>query len=553
MSTTITRRGFLRGTGATLALSLAHLRWKGITAANAGTPFEFPDVSYTGFEDVYRGEWKWDSVAKGTHFVNCWYQRGCNWNVYVKDGVVWREEQSGTYESINPKIPDYNPRGCQKGACYSERMYDDSRLRHPLKRVGERGAGSWQRVSWDEALDDIADRMIDVMVSDDGPGSIVWDQGTAQTNGGAGLAMLRTTLVLDTPVLDVNTEIGDHRPGVAVTMGKMVFCSSSDDIFYSDLIFIWGGNPIYTQIPNAHFMLEARYNGARIITIAPDYSASAVHADQWVPVKVATDAALALAMAHVMIEEGIYNRAFVQEQTDLPLLVRTDNGRFLRQADLEEDGATDRFYVYDGGGKGVVMAAQDTLALEGLDPALEGAFEVDGVQGKLTVTPVFARLREHLRQYTPEKAMAICGTDADTIRDLARQLAKARAATCVTQSNFSKFYHGIEMERAQILCFALAGQMGRKGAGYMGFPYMSVDGVGSLSMASGQRSPKLALAALGLKMAPDILKLKWEGYTSEMVMYEMGRRKYPKGESLSSLLWLYHQGCLLYTSDAADE
>ena len=56
--------------------------------------------------------------------------------------------------------------------------------------------------------------MIDVMTSSDGPGSIVWDQGTAQTNGGAGLAMLRTTLVLDTPVLDVNTEIGDHRPGV---------------------------------------------------------------------------------------------------------------------------------------------------------------------------------------------------------------------------------------------------------------------------------------------------------------------------------------------------
>jgi anaerobic selenocysteine-containing dehydrogenase len=193
-------------------------------------------------------------------------------------------------------------------------------------------------VSWDEALNDIADHMIDVMTSDDGPGSIVWDQGTAQTNGGAGLGMLRTTLVLDTPVLDDNTEIGDHRPGVAVTMGKMVFCSSSDDLFHSDLIMIWGGNPIYTQIPNAHFMLEARYNGARIITIAPDFSASAVHADQWVPVKVATDAALGLSMAHVMIEEGIYNAAFVQEQTDLPLLVRTDSGRFLRESDLVKAG-----------------------------------------------------------------------------------------------------------------------------------------------------------------------------------------------------------------------
>ena len=542
MNTTITRRGFLRGTGATLALSLAHLRWKGAGSAHAQTPFVFPDVSYSGFEDVYRGQWQWDSVAKGTHFVNCWYQRGCNWNVYVKDGVVWREEQAGTYEQIDAKIPDYNPRGCQKGACYSERMYDDSRLRHPLKRVGERGDGAWKRVSWDEALDDIAARMIDVMTSSDGPGSIVWDQGTAQTNGGAGLAMMRTSMVLDTPVLDVNTEIGDHRPGVAVTMGKMVFCSSSDDIFYSDLILIWGGNPIYTQIPNAHFMLEARYNGARIVTISPDYSASAVHADQWVPVKVATDAALALSMAHVMIEEQIYNRGFVQEQTDLPLLVRVDNGRFLRAADLEDGGAEDRFYVYDANGNGVVPAPHKTLALEGIDPALEGRFEVSALQGTLTVTPVFARLREHLRQYAPELATAICGTDHETIRNLARDLARARAATCVSQSNFSKFYHGIEMERAQILCFALAGQMGRKGAGYMGFPYMSVDGVGSLSMANGQRSPKLALAALGLRMAPDILKLKWNDYTPEMIMHEMGREKYRDGASIASLLWLYHQG-----------
>ena len=540
---TMTRRSFIKNTGGALALSLVQLQWKGaLGSAQAATPFKFADVTYTGFEDVYRGKWKWDSVAKGTHFVNCWYQRGCNWNVYVKDGVVWREEQAGIYEPIDPKIPDYNPRGCQKGACYSERMYDESRLRHPLKRVGARGKGGWKRVSWDEALNDIADKMIDVMVSSDGPGSIVWDQGTAQTNGGAGLAMLRTTLVLDTPVLDVNTEIGDHRPGVGVTMGKMTFCSSSDDLFHSDLILIWGGNPIYTQIPNAHFMTEARYNGAKIITIAPDYSASAVHADQWVPVKVATDAALGLSMAHVMIEEGIYNRKFVQEQTDLPLLVHVDSGRFLRESDMKSGGAEDRFYFYDSVTKAPVQASQTTLALEKLDPALEGEFEVQGVAGKLKVTPVFARLREHLKQYVPEKAVHICGTHPDTIRGLAQALAKARAATCISQSNFSKFYHGIEMERAQILCFALAGQMGRKGAGYMGFPYLSVDAVGALSQAKGQRSPTLALAALGLSMAPDLLKRKWDGYTTEMTMFDLGREKYKKGDSIASLLWLYNVG-----------
>ncbi len=538
---TTSRRNFLKGAGSTLALSLLQLQWKTDGVAAAANARAAPDVAYSGFEDIYRRKWRWDSVAKGTHFVNCWYQRGCNWNVYVKDGIVWREEQAGAYEQIDRRIPDYNPRGCQKGACYSERMYDESRLRHPLKRVGGRGEGKWKRVTWDEALDDIADRMIDVIMTD-GPGAIVWDQGTAQTNGGAGLGMLRTTLVLDTPVLDVNTEIGDHRPGVAVTLGKMTFCSSSDDLFHSDLIFIWGGNPIVTQIPNAHFITEARYNGARVITIAPDYSPSSIHADEWVPVQVATDAALALSMAHVMIEEDICNRRFVQEQTDLPLLVRTDNGRFLRESDFEEGGAEDRFYVYDRRRKAAVMASQRSLALDDLDPALEGEYFVTGVQGRIRVTPVFARLRRHLAQYAPEKATKICGTHPDTIRDLARRLARARAATCLTQSNFSKFYHGIEMERAQILCFALAGQMGRKGAGYMGFPYMSVDSVGMLSAARGARHPRLALASLGLSMLPTLGLYKARGYTSEMMMFDLAREQYKQGESLSSLIWLYHHG-----------
>ncbi len=540
---TMTRRSFIKGMGGVLSLSLVQLSWKSGGLAHGAaspTPFRYSQISYDSFEDVYRKQWTWDSVSKGTHFVNCFYQRGCNWNVFVKNGIVWREEQVGAYDQVDPKIPDYNPRGCQKGACYSERMYDESRLRYPLKRVGERGGGQWKRVSWDEALNDIADKMIDVMVSSDGPGSIMWEEG-AVTGGGAGMAMARTCLVLDTPVLDWNTEAGDHRPGMGATLGKMTFCSSMDDVFHSDLILIWGGNPIYTQIPNAHFITEARYNGAKVITIAPDYSASSIHADQWIPVKVGCDAALGLSMAHVMIEEGIYNRKFVQEQTDLPLLVRSDNGRFLRQIDMQADGAEDLFYLYDSIGKQVVLAPQTTLALGKLDPALEGEFEVDSRSGKLKVTPVFARLRAHLKQYVPEQAVKLCGTDPDTIRGLARTLARARAAFCLPQSNLSKYYHAIGMERAQLLCFALAGQMGKKGAGYMGFAYLSVDSVDGLAVATGQQEPKLALAALGLKMGPLIQQYMAKGYTFEMTIDELSRNYYGHGAGQSSMLWLYHQ------------
>ena len=337
----LTRRALLRsaGTAAGLTLSLRGLKFRAPDAkAAARSSQAVSDLPrYKGWEDIHRQKWTWDRIAKGTHFVNCFYQRGCCWNVYVKDGVVFREEQAGNYPQTNEAVPDFNPRGCQKGACYSERMYDSARLRYPLKRVGKRGGGTWKRVSWEEALRDIADRSIDVLTTD-GPEGITWDPGGANQHGCDAIGLYRTSFVLDTPVLAINQEVGDHHPGTTVTCGKIIFASSGDDMFHSDLVLIWSGNPAYTQIPNAHFITEARYRGVQIVTIAPDYNASAIHADRWIPVNIGTDAALGLSMAHVIVEEDLLDRRFVAEQTDLPLLVRTDTRRFLRASDLEEGG-----------------------------------------------------------------------------------------------------------------------------------------------------------------------------------------------------------------------
>jgi DMSO reductase family type II enzyme molybdopterin subunit len=555
MASGITRRALLEGASGVLALAVLQLRCgPGDAPAPGGAgpdpggaapvaPEAGAPLAYRDFRDLYRSRWVWDRVAKGTHFVNCWYQRGCNWNVFVKDGIVFREEQAGAYPQTHPGVPDFNPRGCQKGACYSERMYDAARLRHPLKRVGARGEGLWKRVTWEEALGEIAEATVDVLTSD-GPEAIVWDQGTAQTNGCAGLGTTRTSFILDTPILDVNADIGDHHPGAAVTCGKISFCSSADDLFYSDLILIWGGNPTYTQIPNAHFINEARYHGAQVVTIAPDYNASAVHADQWIPVEVASDAAFGLSLAHVMVEEGLHDAAFVKEQTDLPLLVRTDTRRFLRASDLPEGGDEETFYVHDRAAGALRPASRRSLALEAVDPALEGEFRVRTSDGETTVTPVFALLRRQLAAYSPEAAERTTGVPPATVRGLARALAGARAATCITQSNFSKFYHAIEMERAQLLVFALAGQIGRKGAGFMGFPYLSLAGPGGLSVASGSLPPRLALKALQLKVLPEALKLKLQGYTPEMILFELSRREYAGRGFPSTLLWLYRHADL---------
>ena len=534
---TLTRRRFLQAGGAAvLGLSLRRL----LPATATAAPAPPSPTGYGDWRDVYRQRWRWDRIAKGTHHVNCWYQRGCNWNVYVKDGFVLREEQAGIYPQTNADVPDFNPRGCQKGACYSARMHDPTRVTHPLKRVGRRGRGRWKRVTWEEALDDIADRMIDVIMRD-GPGSIYWDFGTSFTNGGHGVGVVRNNFVLDTIMLDANAEIGDHHPGAAVTTGKICYASSADDWFYSDLILVWGGNPLYTQIPNAHFLTEARYNGTRIVTIAPDFSASSIHSDLWVPVAMGTDAALALSIAHLIIEENRYDADFVREQTDLPLLVRKDTGLYLRESDFKKGGADDVFYIYDEAGDRIEPAPKRSLELGGRRPSLEGEFSVRTIAGEVVVEPVFAHLRRHLRRYSPEHTARITGTDPRLIRRLASMIAGARAATIMTESNFSKYYHGMEMERSQILVLALCGHFGKKGSGMNAFPWLTVEAPEAAGVAPSMPL-KLGMIALGVESAPAIIKAKAEGKTWEMFLLEQARKEYARGGFVPSPLFFHRYG-----------
>ena len=110
-------------------------------------------------------------------------------------------------------------------------------------------------------------------------------------------------------------------------------------------------------------------------------------------------------------------------------------------------------------------------------PALEGEYEVETKAGRVKAKPAFQMLRERLdREYTPDKASRLCGVHPDVIKRLAFAIAKAKAASCVAGASLSKNYHGDLMMRAQILLFALCGQMGRRGAGYDTLPYLGLDG-----------------------------------------------------------------------------
>src|SRR3972149_4845706 len=166
----VSRRGFMVGAGGLAAgLSLTRLGFR-LADSTAGEEV-YRYYPYSGWEELYRQKRTGDKVTWGTHLVDC-YSGSCSFRVYTKDGIVWREEQSALYPLIEKGVPDMNPRGCQKGACYSRVMYGAERLKYPLKRSGERGEGKWKRVSWDEALTDIADAVLD-SIQEVGPESVI--------------------------------------------------------------------------------------------------------------------------------------------------------------------------------------------------------------------------------------------------------------------------------------------------------------------------------------------------------------------------------------------
>jgi DMSO reductase family type II enzyme molybdopterin subunit len=489
----VSRRTFLHAAGAAAAtLTLANLqlacepRGEGSAQSDAGAlAREVPN--YRRWEDVYREKWSWDRVVKGTHIrTNC--IAACSWNLFVKEGMVWREEQNTIYTPSHASVPDMNPRGCQKGNCYSQLMYEPSRLKYPLARVGDRGSGKWRRLGWDEALERVADTLLDVALRD-GPDCVVYDHGTTNIDFGTGTgAEMRFFALFGATTMDSWAGVGDLPMGAIQTWGHFNADGSSDDWFNADYLLIWIANPVYTRIPDVHFMWENRYRGATVVSIAPDYNASSIHADLWLNPRIGTDAALGLAMAQVIVTEDLFKADYVREQTDLPLLVREDDGRYLREQDLVTEGEDDVFFFWDERSDRLAQApgsqghrTQD-LRLGDLRPALRGSFSVTLRGGaSVRVRPLLAVLEQHLQQYTPERAAAVTGVHAEVVRRVARDMARAKTAMIFASWGACKHYHADLAQRAMCLLMALTGNQGKRGGGMRPGAWYSIDGLNEIS------------------------------------------------------------------------
>ena len=351
------------------------------------------------------------------------YQR-CGLSVEVTDGVI---------SKVRPAdFPDPVDKGaCEKGLAASELVYHPDRLRYPLKRVGERGGGEWQRVSWDEALDSIVAELQRIATKY-GSTSVAWTAPILSNLTGGGYSRL-ISLTKGTwvdwwgcgdaagPCADVAT--------FGSPMGERYLRNFNDPRF----TIVWGYNPAVTVYPFMRRITRDREKGCRVVVIDPRFSETAARADEHVPIRPGTDGALALGMINLILEHGLQDERFIAESTVGPLLVRGDNGLFLREGDLVEGGSGRSFMIFDENADRAQPS--DT---PGVTPAITGVYTVSGIKCR----PAYQMLADMVQEYTPEWVSQITDVPQDVIRRLAVDYATKKPASIYRGWGMQRSFYG---------------------------------------------------------------------------------------------------------------
>lgn len=200
---------------------------------------------------------------------------------------------------------------CIKGATIPEVMYHPNRVLYPLQRAGERGEGKWQRISWEEALNTIAGRLKEIQEKY-GPEAVHVSCGSGQKHIG-----IQATKIAEWLWPTPNTHLGRYtciHPDVmanSVTFGDTITYEFGPDYGDARCIVFWGSEPDVATPSQARVVHRALRRGAKLLVIDPRPIPMAKRADLWLRIRPGTDMALALAMQHVIINEGLYDRHFV--------------------------------------------------------------------------------------------------------------------------------------------------------------------------------------------------------------------------------------------------
>ncbi|WP_323704070.1 nitrate reductase subunit alpha [Mammaliicoccus sp. Dog046] len=345
------------------------------------------------WEKMYRERWSHDKVVRTTHGVNC--TGSCSWKVFVKNGVITWENQQIDYPSCGPDMPEFEPRGCPRGASFSWYEYSPLRIKFPyvrgklwklwkaaLEEYGDpvvawasivedeekahmyknaRGKGGHVRVNWRDVTQLIAAQII-YTVKKYGPDRIAGFTPIPAMSMISYASGARFISLLGGEMLSFYDWYADLPPASPQIWGEQTDVPESSDWYNAGYIIMWGSNVPLTRTPDAHFMTEVRYKGTKVVSVAPDYAENVKFADNWLAPNPGTDAALSQAMTHVILQEFYEEKQepmfinYAKQYTDMPFIIQLDKhgegykaGRFLRASDLgmETEHAEWKPVIYD--------------------------------------------------------------------------------------------------------------------------------------------------------------------------------------------------------------
>ena len=409
---------------------------------------------------------------------------------------------------------------CAKGRAAPELVYHPERLKYPLRRTRPKGDPDpgWERISWDEALNLTAAAMRRT-AEQHGPQSVAFTLSSPSTTaiGDSGGFIQRLANAFGTPNAAISLDICGWGRAFATrytygvgSVGTGGAGGAMPDIANSGCLILWGYNPSFTRLTHATATVAALKRGMRLIVVDPRHVGLASKADLWLRVRPGTDGALALGIANLMIERGWYDRDFIRDWSNGPLLVRADTGRLLTEQDLSAGGDARRLFAWDGTAARLVPYDTAAGSYDGDSTrlALEGEYRVATPQGEVVCHPAFELYARLCRRYSPETVEAISWIPSAQVEEAARLIWQSRPVSYYAWSGHEQHANVTQTARAMSLLYALTGSFDLPGGNVL-FPAVPAAPItgDDLPSAKGQgRTLGLAERPLG--------PARWKYYTA---------------------------------------
>ena len=378
--------------------------------------------------------------------VNCTSR--CHLRARVKDDKIYTVTPGQM-----PGRDDY-ANCCLRSIGLGTRTHDESvRVMHPMKRTGERGSGEFEQITWEQAIDEIAERM-EATKAQYGPKACGFYSFTGNLSKLSWEAPTRFAGTYGATAFDIEGIMGDHGATMGMTLcfGQGRGAHDTRDYLNSKMVVLWGRNVADTHTSEFRYLVKARENGAKIVVVDPRLCSTAAIADQWIPIKAQTDPALALGMMNVIISKDLHAKDWLVANSVAPFLVRESDGALLRDGE-GEDAA---WMVWDTAAN---QAVPNTT--EGVTAALSGTFEVNGEACRTA----FDHLCDEVSKYTLEYTSEITGLDPEVIEAFAMDYINAQPAGIRMGQGMQRVYHSYAPFRTVATLAMVAGYIGVPGGG----------------------------------------------------------------------------------------